>query len=259
MSAWSISVIQEIEMKVEVIQFLGIVGIVVALYLIRMPSMKGWFGEAAVKLIAKLRLPRKTYHPIHNVTLPTAEGGTTQIDHIFVSRYGIFVVETKHMKGWIYGCENEPQWTQKFHRKSFRFQNPLRQNYKHIKALEAVPGVSPETLHSVIAFTGKGTLKSKIPANVTSGNGYIRYIKSFQTPILSQAQVQAVIAQIEANRLAPSRKTHRQHVAQLKSQRKCPRCGSEMILRIAKRGSKFWGCSAFPKCRMTQDIASELK
>ncbi len=33
----------------------------------------------------------------------------------------------------------------------------------------------------------------------------------------------------------------------------CPLCGSEMVLRTAKKGpnagEKFWGCSAFPKCR----------
>jgi hypothetical protein len=32
---------------------------------------------------------------VKNVTLPTEDGGTTQIDHIIVSTYGVFVVETK--------------------------------------------------------------------------------------------------------------------------------------------------------------------
>lgn len=33
----------------------------------------------------------------------------------------------------------------------------------------------------------------------------------------------------------------------------CPKCGSAMVRRVAKRGdnagSEFWGCSTFPKCR----------
>jgi hypothetical protein len=37
------------------------------------------------------------------------------------------------------------------------------------------------------------------------------------------------------------------------TQPRCPNCGSEMILRIAKsginQGEKFWGCSKFPQCR----------
>jgi len=36
----------------------------------------------------------------------------------------------------------------------------------------------------------------------------------------------------------------------------CPLCGKQMVLRTAKKGSnvgeKFWGCSAFPKCRGTR-------
>jgi len=36
----------------------------------------------------------------------------------------------------------------------------------------------------------------------------------------------------------------------------CPLCGAEMVLRTAKKGpkagEKFWGCSAFPKCRSTK-------
>ena len=36
----------------------------------------------------------------------------------------------------------------------------------------------------------------------------------------------------------------------------CPLCGSEMVLRTAKKGpnvgEQFWGCTAFPKCRGTK-------
>ena len=38
-------------------------------------------------------------------------------------------------------------------------------------------------------------------------------------------------------------------------ERICPKCGSKMVLRTAKKGKKtgeqFWGCSEFPKCRST--------
>ena len=38
----------------------------------------------------------------------------------------------------------------------------------------------------------------------------------------------------------------------------CPRCGSALVLRTARRGahagSEFHGCSSFPKCRSTQDL-----
>jgi restriction system protein len=39
----------------------------------------------------------------------------------------------------------------------------------------------------------------------------------------------------------------------------CPRCGGALVLRKAKRGgnagTEFWGCSGFPQCRYTRDLA----
>ena len=231
--------------------------------LLRSRWFKGVRGETSVKITAWLRLPSKTYHALHNVRLPTPDG-TTQIDHIFVSCFGIFVVETKNMKGWIFGGENQKQWTKKIFKKSFKFQNPLHQNYKHVKALEASLDVPPEMIHSVVVFVGDSTFKLPMPANVTCGGGYITYIKSFREPVLSEAQVQKAIAQIQSGRLTPSWETDRQHVHQLKNrsdpnaERKCPKCGKPMVLRTAKRGTnagnQFWGCSTYPKCRMMQNI-----
>ncbi|AKE52521.1 nuclease-related domain-containing protein [Kangiella geojedonensis] len=227
------------------------------------PWFKGLLGEFLVKLTAKLRLPANTYHRVHNVTLPAADG-TTQIDHIFVSRYGIFVVETKYMKGWVFGGEKQSQWTQKLYRKSYKFQNPLRQNYKHLKALESALGLSPDVIHSVIVFAGDSTFKSPMPANVTCGGGYITYIKSFTKPVLSEASIHNILSKIGSLRLKSSWKTDYQHVQNLRARydsaanRQCPKCGGSMVLRIAKRGAtagnEFWGCSAYPKCKTVQNV-----
>lgn len=51
-------------------------------------------------------LPSSVYRQCHDVTLRT-ESATTQIDHVFVSVYGVIVVETKDMKGWIFGGEQD--------------------------------------------------------------------------------------------------------------------------------------------------------
>ncbi|EWG97790.1 hypothetical protein Q427_34015 [Halomonas sp. BC04] len=176
--------------------------IVVLLGIFKSRWFKGLFGEAYVKLIARLRLPAEEYQGVHDVTLPTPDG-TTQIDHVLVSRYGIFVIETKHMMGWIFGSEKQPQWTQKIYRKTFKFQNPLRQNYKHVKALAALLDVPADTIYSVVVFSGSAVFKTRMPDNVTIGGGYVRYIKSFRDPVLSDTQVQEVLESITTGRLRP--------------------------------------------------------
>jgi len=80
--------------------------------LLKSPWAKGQIGELLVRLFAHWQLNKQTYRRLHNVILNTPDG-TTQIDHVFLSPYGIFVLETKNMSGWIFGSEKQAQWTQK--------------------------------------------------------------------------------------------------------------------------------------------------
>lgn len=155
-------------------------------------------------------------------------------------------------------------WTQQIFKEKNRFQNPLRQNYKHVKTLESLLEIPPEAIISVVAFTGACTLKTDMPPNVTRGLGFVDYIKSHRSPILSQSQVHSVADQISSGRLAPSRKTDKEHVQKLKAHHEavpdklCSKCGKAMVLRTAKKGAssgeKFWGCSGYPSCRTIQKI-----
>jgi hypothetical protein len=231
--------------------------------LLRSSRVKGIVGERLVRAALRLRLDRATYRAMHDLTLPTPDG-TTQIDHVVVSRYGIFVIETKNMKGWIFGGARQAQWTQKIHRHTTRFRNPLLQNYKHVKALQALLDVPPETIHSVVSFVGDSTFKTPLPENVTQGARFIGYIRSFREPVFSDAAVEAVLQRIADGRLKPGSTTHRAHVQSLKSradplaERRCPKCGSALVLRTVKKGprsgDRFWGCSTYPQCRVMQPL-----
>lgn len=232
--------------------------IVVAIVL-KSAWFKGVAGEFIVNLSARLFLDKQKYHLIKNVTLST-EDGSTQIDHVIVSRYGVFVVETKNMKGWIFGDPNQKTWTQKIYKHSSKFQNPLHQNYKHTKILESLLELKDHQIYSVVVFIGDSTFKTEMPENVTYRGGYIRFIKSKTQAVLSEFEVMEIKRKIESNRLTPSFKTHREHVTHVKNivadkekNKACPKCGSSMILRETKQGQnlgkRFWGCSNFPKCR----------
>jgi hypothetical protein len=178
--------------------------VIVVINVLKLPTIKGWFGELQVRLAAKLLLDKNTYHAIHNVMLRTPDG-TTQIDHIFVSPYGLFVIETKNYSGWIFGDQNQPSWTQKIYRSTHKFQNPIRQNYKHVKALEALLDIPVEKIHSVIVFVGNSTFKTSMPDNVTYAGGYIRYIKSKQDVVFTPSEMSAIVTSIESGRLVSNR------------------------------------------------------
>jgi predicted RNA-binding Zn-ribbon protein involved in translation (DUF1610 family) len=239
--------------------FWFLIPFMVLIAVLKSPWFKGVIGEFIVNVSAKLMLDKNEYHLIKNVTLPT-EDGTTQIDHIIASVYGVFVIETKNMKGWIFGSQNQPTWTQKIYKHSNKFQNPLRQNYKHVKTLEESLGLKDEQIHSLIVFVGDSTFKTEMPENVTHRWGYIRYVKSKLRRVLSPVEVEEIINKIKTGRLSPSFKTHREHVKHVREIVKekengvtCPKCGSPMIMRESKKGhnagKQFWGCSKFPQCR----------
>ncbi|AIE37376.1 hypothetical protein BTK_32201 (plasmid) [Bacillus thuringiensis serovar kurstaki str. HD-1] len=121
------------------------------------PKWKGKAGEKLVKRILS-KLDPKSYFVLHNVTVYTEYGDTTQIDHIVIAETGVFVVETKNYEGWIYGNEKSARWTQGIFRKKASFQNPFRQNYKHIKAIEWVMEQQLPCI-SIAAFHPKCSLK----------------------------------------------------------------------------------------------------
>jgi len=245
-----------------------LIPIFILVIVIKSSWFKGVLGEWQVNLLIKSFLDKNDYHLIKNVTLPT-EDGTTQIDHIIVSKYGIFVIETKNMKGWIFGSANQKQWTQQIFKHKSKFQNPLHQNYKHVKTLEGIfftgSNAKSNSIFSVIIFIGDSIFKTKMPDNVRFARGGIEYIKSKRDIAFSEDEVADIIEKIENGRLERSFKTNRQHVKHVrkiieeKSDTKyCSRCNSDMELRKATKGknagNEFWGCTSFPTCRNVTEI-----
>jgi hypothetical protein len=181
-------------------------------------TFKGFLGETVINVVMWLKLEKDVYHRLNGITLPRANGGSTQIDHIIVSVYGIFVIETKNYKGWIYGSENQRQWTQVFPNGSkFKFQNPLRQNYLHIKTLADLLGLELSYFHSMIAFIGECELKTRdeLPEHVLT-SGMVSYVKQKQDEILTEDEVKSIVEQINSNRFSKSWRTNREHKAYLK-------------------------------------------
>ena len=201
-------------------------------------------------------LDKKLYRRFHDVIVPTSNG-TTQVDHLLISPFGLFVIETKNMKGWIFGAENQAKWTQSLYGNKYTFQNPLRQNYRHTQCLAEHLDLDSTVLHSIVFFIGECTFKTVMPSNVLR-TGLSGYIKGFQKKLLSDAEIQRILDTVGI--LKNDRTlTHRRHMASLRERHNltstCPKCGSRLVERIAKKGantgSSFLGCSGFPQCRFT--------
>lgn len=117
-------------------------------------SVSGAYGEFTIASVLK-SLP-KQFHLLNDYLIQTKKG-STQLDHIMVCPYGIFVIETKNHKGMIFGDMNGQVWTQVVIKGGIpsrnTFYSPVLQNNGHIKHLIKVTGISPKYVNGVICFT----------------------------------------------------------------------------------------------------------
>lgn len=217
---------------------------------------KGKRGEKHVAAFLSF-LPKKEYKVINDLLLHSG-GHSTQIDHVVVSVYGIFVIETKYYKGWIYGGENSEYWTQNIYGHKNQLRNPLWQNQGHIKAITRLlsdPGMVP--IYNIVAFSGQATLKLDRSLPVMYWRQVVPYIKRHKEPQMSESYAEEIYNLLmEAN--VTDREARKQHVKSVKQNQqrrnisvangKCPRCGGNLVLRDGRYG-RFYGCSNYPRCK----------
>jgi len=172
-------------------------------------------GEALVRSALASQLPPPDWHLLNNVTLALPDG-TTQVDHVLVSRFGIFVIETKHYKGWIFGDERAKNWTQVIFKRKHRFQNPLRQNFRHVLAVQnTLDFLEPDHVTGLVVFTGDAEFKSRRPAGVYPLDTLVAKLKSYEAPVISENRMHFCVGRLECRRLALTRQTDVEHLASL--------------------------------------------
>ena len=205
--------------------FLLILGAVVAVFLIgRFSAPKAHqyrlqnTGEVLVREAIIEYLHGSSWHLLNNITLPLASGSTTQIDHILISRFGIFVIETKHYAGWIFGEAVSREWTQVVYSQKNKFQNPLLQNNLHIKVVQDnLDFLDSWQVQGMVVFTGDAEFKTTKPLGVYSLQTMIDQLGSRDVEVLSENRMQFCIGRLEHLRLALTQETDVQHQTNLRS------------------------------------------
>jgi hypothetical protein len=174
-------------------------------------------GESLVSRLIKDNFAPPDFHLLNHITL-RLEDGTTQIDHILVSRFGVFVIETKNHKGWIFAHENQSTWTQVFPHGKFKFQNPLHQNMRHTRAVQSLLDfLPPEAIKPVVVFSGDAEFKTEMPAGVFTISGLVDHLRGFKEELMSMNRLHFCVGRLETARLSVSGQTDLEHIESLKS------------------------------------------
>lgn len=245
---------------ITVILLLLIILAIAITYALFETKIKGWVGEKTVAAILS-RLDRSRYNVINNVVL-SRNGKTTQIDHLVISHYGVFVIETKNYKGWILGGENSEYWIQVIYQWKHKFYNPIRQNAGHVQALKNSLLEFPHLKFiSIIVFSTRATIKVRANIAVIHPYELFSVIDKYSEEILSDSATAGVFAKINSINLKGNY-SKSQHLASIQQsvkkreasiqQNKCPQCGANTILRKGRYGD-FLGCSNYPRCKFTSN------
>jgi len=175
-----------------------IIAVVIAMSIFTSRRHEGKRGGRRTRKIAAALLDAKTYHQMHDLILETKDG-TVQIDHVIVSPFGVFVIETMDMGGTIFGKTFDPDWTQTFKGETIKFPNPLKPNYDRKLALNGVLGIGADKLFSIIAFTGNSAFEIAMPDNVAQGKDFVNYIKSKDAVLIEESEVPRIVAKIQSS------------------------------------------------------------
>ena len=179
----------------------------------------GRFGEEIVAKRLRDGLPSE-YEVINHIYLPLPSGGTTEIDHVVVSRYGIFVIETKTCSGILHCSPQAKNWRQKLVGRNTKMPNPLEQNAFHARALSKCLWLPHIWFRSIVAVTGEGTMIGDIPPNMMYSMSLADYILGFERPIMPQSRVKLIADAIRDWQNLLEKDISKQHIAYVRQKRR---------------------------------------
>lgn len=183
-------------------------------------------------------------------------GVSSQIDHIFISTKGIFVIETKNYSGIIYGTDDQREWTQSLNygKTVNKFYSPVKQNFTHVYLIRTLLNM-PLPVFNIVVF---------VQGNTEYINSEYIYTLPSLKRLLENSPEQISVGEVEkayrtlSNRIN-TEITKAQHAASIQTAQYkianniCPRCSAKLVLRDGKYG-QFYGCSNYPTCKFTKEI-----
>ena len=248
------------------------------LFGVNSPDYIGKQGEMlTARTLRRVRFCWRDGKLLQNIYIPKPDGTTTEIDLIYITVKGIFVVESKNYSGYIFGSDKHPKWTATLYagkdwlgRKRVEknhFYNPVWQNQAHIKFLKQFLGENIQTM-SLIVFSDRCVFmeidasrpdlaickRSQVPQ-------VMRGAWNYYPDVIDREKIEAIYKKLYPLTNADEA-IKNQHVQSIKSRLNsndiCPRCGGKLVFRTAKTGvnigKPFYGCSNYPKCRYIKNI-----
>ncbi len=167
------------------------------------PRFRGDIAETRVRRLLAAGLDKNRYTLLNDLILPSG-GGTIHIDHLVVSKFGVFVIESEHVSGWVSGGEFQERWKQQRFGRHKRFDNPVHCNVLQTQALQTLLKLPSSAFCSLVVLEGHRGFKSEMPANLVPVDKLIACIRKRSQHLLEAEQVAEITKTIRETHIEPA-------------------------------------------------------
>ena len=159
-------------------------------------KMQAEHAEAAVDKALR-HLDEGRYFVFRDLIIPSSSKKLrlTQIDHVLVSRMGIFCIETKSTRGNIYGFTRNEHWKQYLGNAGTPYQlnSPFRQNKHHVSSLELLLSTHLKSpVHSYLAFPNANKVVVDRKVEDMTPQGVVKKISNHTKIIYDASDVERI-------------------------------------------------------------------
>lgn len=185
------------------LHLLWIAPLVLIIGFLASPRFRGDIAESRVRRILAHGLEKSRYTILNDVVLP-AGGGTVHVDHIVISRFGVFVIESLYASGMVSGGEFQDRWKQEQWGRATRFENPMHQNAVQAETLGRLLGMPQSKIHRVVVLTGHKGMRTEVSDRLVPAEQLIRYIRKKGTHVLEPEQADRALKAVQEARVNPA-------------------------------------------------------
>lgn len=158
------------------------------------------------------------YIVYRNLLFKTRDG-STEIDILVVSPYGLFVIEVKRFAGKIVGSDDR-HWVQITRSGAIKpFYSPILQNEGHLRAVSKLLNIQFSAMAGLVCFAGSNFDLSGVSSYlVCTKYNLLERVLYFRTPIFNPQQIHYICGAIEGANMSSAyqRRKHIKYVSKLR-------------------------------------------
>lgn len=188
-------------------------GLLIALLIIFYILFRNKKVSPTTKMLKWLRDDK--YYLLNNIHISHGD----KPDHIVVSEYGIFIINSQECEGDIYGEEHSYQWTVKTRGHSQPITNPVRKTTEAAQVLQSQLQLPKNIFIPIVVYPLTAGIYTQTETTVIYTSKLLSYIRSFQTPVLTTQEAMEIY-----NELLPLNNSTNPHYIGI-----CPYCGGVLI------------------------------